>query len=259
MSFTFGSLFAGIGGMDIGLERAGMKCAWQVEINPFCNQVLERHWPNVKRYLDVRDVGKHNLESVDLIAGGFPCQDISNAGNRAGIDGERSGLWSEFHRIICELRPRYVIVENVAALLIRGMGRVLGDLAASGYDAEWRVFRASRLGAPHRRERLFAIAYPVGQRKQGLLQGADFSEVGSAWLWGSHRQAFVQSLVNAPFERGDSWPQPLLRRMDDGLPARLDKADKDRIHGLGNSIVPQIPEWIGRRILGAEPDEHKNI
>ena len=131
MTLTFGSLFAGIGGMDLGLERAGMQCKWQVEINPYAQKVLAKHWPHVDRFEDVRAVGARELAPVDLIAGGFPCQDISHAGLRAGIDGERSGLWSEFARLVRELRPRYVLVENVAALLVRGVERVLGDLAAS--------------------------------------------------------------------------------------------------------------------------------
>ena len=103
----FGSLFAGIGGFDLGFERAGMECAWQVEIDEFCNKVLAKHWPNVRRYKDVREVGKHNLEPVDLICGGFPCQDVSLAGQRAGLEGKRSTLWSEFYRIICEIRPKF--------------------------------------------------------------------------------------------------------------------------------------------------------
>lgn len=243
-----GSLFAGIGGMDLGLERAGMQCAWQVEIDPFCRKVLTKHWSNVPKFNDVRECGKHNLEQVDLIAGGFPCQDLSFAGKGAGIDGPRSGLWSEFHRIICELRPRYVLVENVAAILVRGLSRVLGDLAASGYDAEWRVFRASRFGAPHRRERLFAVAYPVGLRVQGLLKGADFSEVRDAWVWGSDSQGYLRSLTLAPFERGTGWPQPLLRGVANGVLGNMDRA---RVHALGNAVVPQIAEWIGKRILEA--------
>lgn len=97
MTIRFGSLFSGIGGIDLGLERAGMQCVWQVEIDEFCRKVLTKHWPDVPKFNDVRECGKHNLEQVDLIAGGFPCQDISNAGKRAGIDGKQSGLWSEFH------------------------------------------------------------------------------------------------------------------------------------------------------------------
>jgi len=134
---TFGSLFAGIGGMDLGLERAGMECRWQVEINPYCRGVLARHWPNVKRYGDIRELTGNDLERVDLIGGGFPCQDVSQAGRRAGIGGQRSGLYAEMLRLVSGLRPRFVLMENVTGLLVRGMGRVLGDLAEIGFDAEW--------------------------------------------------------------------------------------------------------------------------
>lgn len=174
MTLTVGSLFSGIGGLDLGLERAGFTISWQVENDEFCQKVLEKHWPNTPRFRDVRECGGDTLARVDLIAGGFPCQDISSAGRRAGITGERSGLWSEFYRIICELRPRYVLVENVAALLypikrkrnnhIIGIepapvGRVLGDLAEVGYDAEWDILPASAFGAHHERERAFIVAY----------------------------------------------------------------------------------------------------
>src|SRR5215471_10832235 len=117
---THGSLFAGIGGFDLGFERAGFKTIWQVEIDEYCRRVLERHFPGAERFADIRDCGKHNLKPVDVISGGFPCQDISNAGLRAGIDGERSGLWNDMQRIVGELCPRFVLVENVAALLVRG-------------------------------------------------------------------------------------------------------------------------------------------
>ena len=147
----FLSLFAGIGGIDLGLERAGMTCVAQVEIEPFRRQVLAKHWPEVPKFDDVRTVNRETLRDVlpiDLIAGGFPCQDISNAGKRRGIiDGERSGLWSEFDRLIRDLRPRFVLVENVSALLDGGMGVVLRSLAESGFDAEWAVLPASWFGA----------------------------------------------------------------------------------------------------------------
>jgi site-specific DNA-cytosine methylase len=166
-----GSLFTGIGGFDLGFERAGIKTVWQVEIDGYCRKVLARHFPDAERFGDIRECGARNLGRVDVLSGGFPCQDISNAGKRAGIDGERSGLWSEYARIIRELRPRYVVVENVAALLGRGMERVLGDLAACGYDAEWQSIRASDVGAPHRRERIWIVAYPFGGRvrEQSIL------------------------------------------------------------------------------------------
>ena len=170
---TFGSLFAGIGGIDLGLERAGMVCKWQVEIDDFCQKVLAKHWPSVPRFADVRDCGMHNLEPVDLVAGGFPCQDVSTAGKRKGLRGEQSGLWSEFARIICELKPRWVLVENVPGLLSSNAGRdfgtVLGDLAAGGYDAEWDCIPAAAFGAPHLRYRVFVVAYAKsgGVSRQG--------------------------------------------------------------------------------------------
>ena len=156
------SLFAGIGGLDLGLERAGLVCRWQVENNPYAVKVLEKHWPNVKRYGDIITLDPRELEWVDLICGGFPCQDISHAGKRAGLGGSRSGLWFEMLRIVRHLRPRYVLVENVAALLGRGLGAVLGDLASCGYDAEWDCLPAAAFGAPHIRDRVFIVADSEG-------------------------------------------------------------------------------------------------
>jgi len=152
---TFGSLFSGIGGFDLGLERVGMKCKWQVEIDEYATKILEKHWPKVRRYKDIKEVKE--LEYVDVICGGFPCQDISNAGKRAGITGERSSLWKEYLRVIRMVRPKYVIVENVAALINRGLDTVLADLASCGMDAEWDCIPASSIGAPHRRDRVFII------------------------------------------------------------------------------------------------------
>ena len=160
---TVGSLFSGIGGFDLGLERAGMRVLWQCESDPFCRRVLAEHWPGVPCYEDVRELRGVGVRPVDVLCGGFPCQDISGAGKRAGIDGDRSGLWSEFARLIGEFRPEYVIVENVADLLVRGVGRVLGDLAALRYDAEWDCLPASAVGAPHQRDRVWIIAYPRRQ------------------------------------------------------------------------------------------------
>ena len=154
------SLFSGVGGLELGLEWAGVgHTVAQVEKDPYCRAVLAKHWPNATRYDDVCTVGAHNLEPVDVICGGFPCQDISYAGKGAGLAGHRSGLWYEFARIVGEMEPRFVVVENVAALLTRGIDQVLGTLADLGYDAEWSTLRASDVGAPHRRERVFLIAW----------------------------------------------------------------------------------------------------
>ena len=184
---TFGSLFAGIGGFDLGLERAGMACAWQVEREPYAVRVLEKHWPNVRRHDDVCTFPPAEGNwAVDLICGGFPCQDISFAGKGLGLAGKRSGLWVEMHRIIGELRPRYVIVENVAALLARGMETVLGDLSEIGYDTEWHVIPACAVGAPHRRERVWIVAY--AGRKHG--DGRQGNEPASCVR---HRTGFANS------------------------------------------------------------------
>jgi DNA (cytosine-5)-methyltransferase 1 len=236
---TFGSLFSGIGGLDLGLERAGMMCRWQVEIDEFATRVLERHWPDVARFRDVRECGAHNLGRVDLIAGGFPCQDISPNGNRSerlGLDGARSGLWAEFARIVRDLRPRYVLVENVSALSCRGLGRVLGDLAAIGFDAEWECFPAAAFGAPHFRDRTFIVAYPddnSGPQSDGKsIQSRIFT---SRWDYLGGLDLAERRAASAP---------AIFRGMDDGLPDRM-----DRLTGLGNAVVPQVAEWIGKRLM----------
>jgi DNA (cytosine-5)-methyltransferase 1 len=246
---TVGSLFAGIGGFDLAAERVGWEVKWQVEIDPFCREVLAKHWPHVRRYEDVRDVSgwgiqcvgassirsSYWLEPVDVICGGFPCQDISPAGSRVGIDGPRSGLWREFARLVGELRPRYVVVENSADLLIRGMGRVCGDLAALGYDAEWDVVSACALGAPHTRERVFVVAYPASERP------------GQLWrLWSEEERATKRDI---------HWPtnEPACERVVTGLPNR-----SHRVTAIGNAIVPQIAEWIFRQIQAADESERVN-
>ena len=140
-----GSLFSGIGGIDLGLERAGMRVVWQCERDPWCRKILTKHWPEVPKYDDITTLDPQTVEPVDILAGGFPCQDLSVAGKRAGLKkGTRSGLWLEFARLIRALRPKYVLVENVPGLLVNhALGRVLGDLAESGYDAEWQVLSAA--------------------------------------------------------------------------------------------------------------------
>lgn len=235
---TVGSLFAGIGGIELGLERTGgFKTVWQVEIDEYARRVLEKHWPDVRRWDDVRTFPPEGDWSCDLICGGFPCQDVSFAGPGGGLDGERSGLWAEYLRIIRLLRPKYVLVENVAALLVRGFGRVLGDLAESGFDAEWQVFRASDFTLPHRRERVFIVANSdeVDGRKG----------VGNLENW--PRQVFTthhQECTPVRVQAADQFVG-----MDDGVSGR---AYRDRGERLGNAVVPQVAQWIGERILEAE-------
>ena len=227
---THGSLFSGIGGFDLGFERVGIKTVFQVECDPYCLKVLEKHWPDVRRYTDVRTFLNERPVPPDILSGGFPCQDISNAGKRAGITGSRSGLWTEFRRAIVSLRPRYVVVENVAALYQRGLSTVLGDLAQSGYDAEWDCLPAAAVGAPHLRERIWIVAY--SHRPRCFQQ----------------RRPITASEELTPFERSRWWTtEPALGRVAHGVPHRV-----DRLKCLGNAIVPQIAEEIGRMILAAD-------
>lgn len=236
MAMTFGSLFAGIGGFDVGFERAGLLCKWQVEINPFASKVLEKHWPEVKRHRDIRDFKPSVSDSVDIICGGFPCQDISVAGAGKGIDGEQSGLWSEYFRIICKLRPKYVVVENVSALLRRGIDRVLGDLASIGFDSEWQSFFASDFGLPHRRERICIVAYAneivrCEREGMGLIADGPPEVFGTS---GIKRQAVRVQAANH------------FVGVDDGLSREL---YGPRAESIGNAVVPPAFEWVASRII----------
>ena len=187
-------LFSGIGGFSLGLERAGMQTVAFCEIDPFARRVLAKHWPEVPCHDDIRTLSADWLAEnglwPDVICGGFPCQDISLAGKGAGIGGERSGLWREYARLIGEIRPRYVIVENVAALLGRGLGDVLGDLAALGYDAEWHCIPAAAVGAPHQRDRIWIVAYPA------------WDGAGRPWIGTEHGGACVSRPVGQQAVKG---------------------------------------------------------
>ncbi len=169
-------IFSGIGGFSLGLERAGMETVAFCEIEPFCQGTLENHWPRTRIFTDIRILNKELLlksgvTGINVIAGGFPCQDISCAGKQRGIEGERSGLWKEYKRLIDELRPDYAIIENVANLRCRGLVTVLQDLWQIGYDVQWHCIPASALGAPHRRDRIWLIAYPNSEGNTGLSGG----------------------------------------------------------------------------------------
>jgi DNA (cytosine-5)-methyltransferase 1 len=236
---TFGSLFSGIGGFDLGLERAGMTPLWQVEIDDYCRRVLAKHWPGVKRYGDIREIT--DLEPVDLICGGFPCQPVSVAGKRLAQSDER-WLWPEFYRIVRMVRPRFVLVENVPGLLTAGIGDVLGDLAASGYDAEWSVLSACTLGAPHTRERLFIVAYSKCSERR-----PPDSDTFSYARRQNHLQPDRAEGATEPEQRGWWFREPTVGRVADGLPNWF-----HRIRGLGNAVIPQAAEFIGLRILEAE-------
>jgi len=332
---TFGSLFTGIGGIDLGLERAGWTCKWQVEIDDFCKRVLERHWPDVARFRDVRDChgagavhpntpnGRRQrrgnglratrlrereatlLPNVDLITGGFPCQPVSHAGKRKG-DADERWLWPEFARIIREVHPRWVLIENVPGLLSIDAGRlfrgVLWDLAESGYDAEWFVLSAADVGAPHLRERIFVVAHANGgghdgdgrltlavtdshESQDGILgadgevadaptvrrgrrqddegaqaAGRDGAETGGLAdaANGSHKSSVTWSNVGRLQEAlqrssgyTDDWTvEPDVGRVAHGVPARV-----DRLRALGNAVVPQVAEVIGRALMAWQVSE----
>ncbi len=238
---TFGSLFAGIGGMDLGLERAGMVCKWQVEIDDYATRVLEKHWPNVRRWRDVCDFPPGNADEwrTDCIAGGFPCQDISEANHHGtGLDGARSGLWFEFSRILGAIRPRYAILENVSALTFRGLGRVLSDLSALGFDAEWQTLPAQAFGAPHERERVFIVAYSAGQRLQTdeVFQSSAFEATGTKQAM--RLRSWPGKLKSSPAlpDRIRWVPDSKICRVVARVPDEL-----DRYRVCGNSIVPKSP------------------
>jgi DNA (cytosine-5)-methyltransferase 1 len=240
-----GSLFSGIGGLELGLERAGVgHTVWQVEQDEYCRAVLAKHWPDAQRYDDVRTVSAQNLAPVDVICGGFPCQDISYAGRGAGLAGRRSGLWSEFARVIREMGPPYVVVENSAALLTRGIGDVLGTLADLGYDAEWSLESACAVGAPHMRHRVFVLAYANGRGLQASRgqRAVDDERVCPRSPRAGHLQA---ATVASGSERGSHWiSEPNIPRMDHGISSRV-----DRNRALGNAVVPQVAEVVGRVLL----------
>ena len=248
-------LFSGIGGFSLGLERTGgFETVAFCEIEPFPRKVLAKHWPGVPIYDDVRTLSAERLATdgiaVDVICGGFPCQDISLAGSGGGLDAERSGLWAEIARLAGELRPQFVIVENVSALLGNGMDRVLWDLASLGYDAEWHCIQASRVGAPHDRDRVWIVANrdQIGRLFSGEYPDREYAlQVRRQWHttppntgWADIQRWFGALIQNGYGRDSACTPDGMV----DGLSEELDE-----IAAHGNAVVPQIPEIIGRAIL----------
>ena len=236
-----GSLFAGIGGFDLGLERAGMEVAWQVEINEWSRRVLAKHWPNVPQYEDIYNVGKHNLGPVDLICGGFPCQPFSSAGKRRGKDDDRY-LWPQMLRVIKEVGPSWVIGENVAGLISMGLDQCLSDLENSGYSCEAFIIPACAINAPHRRDRVWIVANSSGDN--GKLSANIRSSTAQTEDWErdnvyTHLHFEDWQQIMPPGSSGDG----------NGVSRGV-----DRLKGLGNAVVPQIPEIIGRAIMEIEDE-----
>ncbi|MFQ5524472.1 MAG: DNA cytosine methyltransferase [Acidimicrobiia bacterium] len=281
---TVGSLFSGIGGLDLGLERAGMEVRWQVENDEFCNRILARHWPHIPRYGDVRELSGSTLEAVDLICGGFPCQPVSTTGRRQA-QADLRWLWPEFARLVDEIRPRYVLVENVPGLWTTGNAgsEVVSDLATLGYDCRWDRLFAASVGAPHLRERVFIVAYASepGRQQESRSSYGDEGEDARRAEKDAHqlagggegsRERVVADSNPAGWDGGPrpSWargwgqsayrryrrywrsdpaegPEPVMGRVAYGVPNRL-----DRLRTLGNAVVPQVAEVIGRWILEVE-------
>lgn len=231
-------------GFDLGFDRAGMQCAWQVEYDKNARSVLKKHWPDVPKYEDVRNVGRDNLSAVDVVCGGFPCQPHSLAGERKASDDERD-LWGEFARIIREIGPRWVVAENVVGLLSsddgRFFGSVLWDLAQSGYDAEWQVVSAAQFGAPHTRERVIIVAYPIGTGLSGRFfkDGIRRESRGTSTKFG-----------NRDIACGGWWAENSANiRMGNGFPLQVARRVTKQ---AGNAVIPQLAEWIGRRIMALD-------
>ena len=224
--------FAGIGGFSYAAEKlvGGFETTQFIEINPYCQKVLNKHWSHVPIHDDITTFTAKSGE-FDIITGGFPCQDISVAGLQKGITKEtRSGLFYELIRIIRMVRPKYVVLENVAAILNRGLDIVLRELYEAGYDAEWAVISASSLGACHQRSRWWLVAYPNSKRLQGLRGKYELQE-------SSRERTFAWR--NSGITLNPDWKgyksKPTLCRGDDGLSNRV-----DRLKALGNSVVPQV-------------------
>ena len=255
-------LFSGIGGFSLGLERTGgFETVAFCEIEEYPRKVLAKHWPDVPIYEDVRNVTGERLAAdgiaVDVITGGFPCQDLSSAGQRAGIFGERSGLWGEIIRLVGELRPKYMLFENVAGLLTgdggRWFDRLLTDLAAIRYDIQWECISAAQMGAPHLRQRVYGVAYPSENGWVCLQPKANpafprnvGNNIGSDWRDSGLGDWFDWA---AEIKCKEICGEPIIARKDDGLPRWV-----DRNSCLGNAVVPQIPEMIGLAILEVEDD-----
>ena len=241
------SLFAGIGGLELGLERAGMTTVGQVDIDPYCRQVLTRHWPEVPKHDDVTTApewwASEPRPRVDVVCGGFPCQPFSNAGRQLGINDER-WMWPAMAAVIRAVRPRYALMENVSALVRDSwaFGTVLADLHALGFDAEWATLRASDFGAPHNRERVYILAHDP--RQDGVARDrVESSRVGGSPLAASGLSGLDAS---ARGREARAWleREPRVGRLANGIPRRM-----DRLRVAGNAVVPAVAEHIGRLIV----------
>lgn len=260
-------LFSGTGAFSMALEQAGMETVAFCEIEPYCREILRQHW-EVPIYDDIKTLTASTLERdgivADVICGGFPCTDLSYAGKRAGLEGERSGLWGEYRRLIDELQPRFVIIENVPGLLTLGLEIVLRDLAALRYDAIWDCIPASAIGAHHKRDRIWIVAHAV--RERGCSRDAARQHAKDAGQPPRHKGDDAGGVGGGRTQRG-------LGRVVDGVPRwvdasswleepkgvpRIAKGQENRaarLKALGNAVVPQIPFMLGKAIMEACRDK----
>jgi DNA (cytosine-5)-methyltransferase 1 len=276
---TIGSLFAGIGGFDVGFENAGFRTLWQVELNPTNRAVLADRFPHAQQFEDVRECGGHNLQYVDVLTGGFPCQDISLAGScrqdkaQRGLRGERSGLFWQVIRILKEVQPRWVVLENVVNLLAindcEDFETVIRALAECGYVGFWRVFNAQYFGVPQQRRRLFLVAGNRCMPPFELLADAapvdavppasgsiQWPRPADAWaantLLATNAASQITMGCTTFVAEPDGWSQMVERQRTadhDGLCLGLDAANLAEAFSAGNAVVPQIAEWIARHLI----------
>ena len=285
-----GSLFSGIGGFELGVERAipNARTVWQVEENTYCQTILKKHWPDAQIYDDIRTVTADELESVEILLGGFPCQDLSIAGKQKGVyDGKKSSLWWEMHRVIGIVRPRVVIMENVANILRLGGTAVIASLTEIGYDCEWTVIRSgAAFGAPHERKRWFCVAYPAGIRcrSRSNIQREHQHRIHKQWnttqseQQRSKRQLGIVQDSNVITNSESSSDKRDRMSIRDSAPHSFSSSTTTtrtywqqeippqptvcsmddgisnrlaRLRALGNSIVPQASEWIGLQVLNS--------
>ena len=236
-------LFSGIGGFALGLQRTGkVKTIGFCDFDKKTHPVLQKNFPGVSIYDDVRTLKGEQIGTVDIVTGGFPCQDLSLAGKGAGLAGERSGLWFEMHRIIKETKPKYVIAENVSALRSRGLDQVLRSLAEIGYDAEWHCIPASAVGAPHRRDRIWIVAHP-NDRGSPVWRNRQLPSAEEITTIGDHIRGRKKEFITGQWRQGEPRPYGVAN----GVPNRV-----DRIKQLGNALVPQIVTLIGNALVEAE-------
>lgn len=255
---TVGSLFSGIGGIELGLERTGgFKTIWFCENDEYASAVLRKHWPEVPNLGDITEVDWDAVERPEMLTGGFPCQDISIAGRKKGIQADtRSGLWHEYFRAISALRPGLALIENVPELANNGLDIILSDLASIGYDAEWNRLSACQCGATHPRFRLFTLAYPMRNGwKFQLCEGRNDSEEGkqveetkqpkvrTGGFWSNPRTSGIAERMWR-VQRKEWLAEPDVGRVAHGVSNRV-----DRIKCLGNAVVPQVAQVVGEMIL----------